>query len=48
MRLLNPVICLLGIRLLLAAFVDGAWIGIIFVTIAALLSLSAAIKGNGK
>jgi hypothetical protein len=42
MRLISLAICSLGIWVLLSAFVDGSWVGIVFGAIAAVLALIGA------
>lgn len=42
MKLTSLAICSLGIWVLLSAFVDGSWVGIVFGAIAAILALVGA------
>jgi hypothetical protein len=42
MKLISLAICSLGIWVLLSAFVDGQWVGIVFGALAALLALAGA------
>jgi hypothetical protein len=42
MRLISLAICSLGIWVLLSAFIDDSWVGIVFGAIAAVLALTGA------
>ena len=46
MKLLSLAICSLGIWVLLSAFVDGSWVGIVFGAIAAVLALISTFTSN--
>jgi hypothetical protein len=44
LKLLCLAVCSLGIWVLLSAFVDGSWVGIVFGALAAVLALAGAAK----
>ncbi len=44
MKLLSWAICSLGVWVVLSSFIDGAWVGIVFGAIAAILAAAAALK----
>jgi len=46
MKFLSLAVCSLGIWVLLSSFVSGAWVGIVFGAIAALLALAGAFKSS--
>ncbi len=46
MKLLSLAICSLGIWVLLSAFVDGTWVGIVFGAITAILALISVFTSN--
>jgi len=46
MKLLSLSVCSLGIMFLLGSFIDGAWVGIVFGIIAAILALAGAVKSD--
>ncbi len=48
MKLLSLAICSLGIWVLLSAFVEGKWVGIVFGALAAILALASVFTSNSK
>jgi len=46
MKLLSLAICSLGIWVLLSAFVDASWVGIVFGAITAALAIIGAVKSD--
>jgi hypothetical protein len=45
-KLLCLAVCSLGIWVFLGSFIDGAWVGIVFGIIAAILALAGAVKSD--
>ena len=46
MKLLSLAVCSLGVWVVLGSFIDGAWVGIVFGAIAAVLALAGAVKSD--